>query len=99
MKKNKKISVKGTEISVFTQATSDYISLTDIAKHKDTRTDYIIQNWLRNRNTIELIGVWELLNNPNFKPTEFEGFRKQAGLPSFVLSPSKWVKTTNAKEL
>ena len=96
MKKNKKISVKGTEISVFTQATSDYISLTDIAKHKDTRTDYIIQNWLRNRNTIELIGVWELLNNPNFKPTEFEGFRKQAGLNSFTMSSKQWIEKTNA---
>jgi len=64
----------------------DYISLTDIARYRDAeRTDYIIQNWLRNRNTIEFLGIWEQLNNPDFKPIEFEGFKKQAGLNSFVL--------------
>ena len=58
--------------------------------------DTIIQNWLRNRNTIELLGFWEQLYNPNFKPLEFEGFRKQAGLNSFVLTPKRWIETTNA---
>ncbi len=63
---------------------------------KTTHTDSIIQNWLRNRNTIELLGFWEQIYNPNFNPLEFEGFRKQAGLNSFVLTPKRWIETTNA---
>jgi hypothetical protein len=59
-------------------------------------TDSLIQNWMRNRNTVELIGLWETIYNPNFKPLEFEGFRKQAGLNSFVLTPKKWIESTNA---
>jgi len=95
--KNNKIVVKGSEISILHIDTEDFISLTDIAKHKDAeRTDYIIQNWLRNRNTVELLGFWEQLYNPNFKPVEFDGFRKQAGLNSFVLSPKQWIEKTNA---
>jgi len=95
--KNNKIIVKGSEISIMHIETEDFISLTDIAKHKDAeRTDYIIQNWLRNRNTVELLGYWEQLYNPNFKPLEFEGFRKQAGLNSFLLSPKQWIEKTNA---
>ena len=71
--------------------------MTDIAKHKDAvSTDDIIKNWLRNRNTIELLGFWEQLYNPNFKPVEFDGFKKQAGLNSFVLTPKKWIESTNA---
>jgi hypothetical protein len=97
MAKNKTINVKGTEITLFSQGSDDFISLTDIAKHKDlANTDTIIQNWLRNRNTIELLGFWETMYNPNFKPLEFEGFRKQAGLNSFVMTPKKWIETTNA---
>lgn len=97
MAKNKKISVLGAEITISTQATAEYISLTDIARYKDSsHTDVIIQNWLRNRNTIELMGFWEQIYNPNFKPLEFEGFRKQAGLNSFVLTPKRWIETTNA---
>ncbi|MFN3951899.1 MAG: KilA-N domain-containing protein [Thermaurantimonas sp.] len=97
MAKNQKIDVKGTEITVLRNDTEDYISLTDIARHKDAEhTDTIIQNWMRNRNTIELLGFWESIYNPNFKPLEFEGFRKQAGLNSFVMTPKKWIETTNA---
>ena len=97
MAKNKTIYVKGTEITVFQNEESDFISLTDIARHKDSaNTDTIVQNWLRNRNTIELLGFWEIMYNPNFKPLEFEGFRKQAGLNSFVLTPKKWIETTDA---
>jgi hypothetical protein len=97
MAKSKTINVKGTEITIFNGNESDYISLTDIAKYKDAdHTDSIIQNWLRNRNTVELLGFWEQLHNVNFKPLEFEGFRKQAGLNSFVLTPKKWIETTNA---
>ncbi len=97
MSRNKKIEVKGTEITIFNTEIDEFISLTDIAKYKDAaHTDSIIQNWLRNRNTIELLGFWETLNNPNFKPLEFEGFRKQAGLNSFVMTPKRWIESTNA---
>ncbi|SMD45919.1 KilA-N domain-containing protein [Aquiflexum balticum DSM 16537] len=97
MAKNKKIEVQGTEINIFTGQADDYISLTDIARYKDSANmDTIIQNWLRNRNTIELLGFWEQMYNPDFKPLEFEGFRKQAGLNSFVLTPKRWIETTNA---
>lgn len=86
--KNKKIIVKGSEISVLYIEKEDYISLTDLARHKDAlNMDDIIKNWLRNRNTIELLGFWELLHNPDFKPVEFDGFRKQAGLNSFTMTP------------
>jgi hypothetical protein len=95
--KTSKLIVNGSEISFFNINTEDYISLTDIARHKDSNnTDTIIQNWLRNRNTIELLGYWELIYNPDFKPLEFEGFRKQAGLNSFVMTPKKWIEATNA---
>jgi hypothetical protein len=97
MAKNKTINVKGTDITIFTGEQDHFISLTDIARYKDaTSMDTIIQNWLRNRNTIELLGFWELMYNPGFKPLEFEGFKKQAGLNSFVLTPKKWIETTNA---
>ncbi len=97
MAKNKKIEVKGTEITIYNGAVDDYISLTDIARYKDSvNMDTIIQNWLRNRNTIELLGFWEQMYNPEFKPLEFEGFRKQAGLNSFVLTPKRWIESTNA---
>lgn len=97
MAKNKKLEVKGTEITVLLNETDDYISLTDLARYKDSEhTDDIIKNWLRNRNTIELLGFWEILNNPDFKPVEFDGFRKQAGLNSFVLTPKRWIAATNA---
>ncbi len=97
MAKNKTINVKGTAITVSQGPQADFISLTDIAKHKDSsNTDDIIKNWLRNRNTIELLGFWETIYNPDFKPVEFDGFRKQAGLNSFVMTPKKWIESTNA---
>ena len=97
MAKNRTISVQGFDIVWYEANYSDYISLTDIARYKDAEhTDAIIQNWLRNRNTIELLGFWESIYNPNFKPLEFEGFRKQAGLNSFVMTPKKWIESTNA---
>ena len=92
-----KINVLGTDIAVFSQKEEDYICLTDIARYKKSdRTDDLIRNWLRNRNTIEFLGVWEQLNNPGFKPVEFDGFKKQAGLNSFTLTPSQWIENTNA---
>ena len=95
--KSQKIVVKGIEIITFKRKESDYISLTDIAKYKGlAETDDVIKNWMRNRSTIEFLGLWEKLNNPHFKPVEFDGFRSEAGSNSFVLSPSKWVTRTNA---
>ena len=91
-----KIRVKDTEITVLRIKESDYISLTDIAKHKSEDPNATIANWLRNRNTIEFLGLWEMLFNPDFKPLEFEGFRKVAGLNAFTISPRKWIETTNA---
>jgi hypothetical protein len=92
-----KIKVLNKEITLYSHNQDDYICITDIARYKDAeRTDYIIQNWLRNRNTIEFLGIWEQLNNPNFKPIEFDGFKKQAGLNSFILTAKKWIDSTNA---
>ncbi|MEN6626940.1 MAG: KilA-N domain-containing protein [Candidatus Sumerlaeia bacterium] len=92
-----KIKVLSKEITIQTRDSEDYISLTDIARYKDSeRTDYIIQNWLRNRNTIEFLGIWEHLNNPRFNPIEFDGIRKQAGLNSFILTAKRWVDATHA---
>jgi len=91
-----KINVKETEISFYKQKEEDYICITDIAKYKDTRTDDIIKNWLRNRNTIEFLGIWEHLNNPDFNPVEFDGFRKRSGLNSFILTAKQWIKKTKA---
>ena len=92
-----KIEARGREITVLKIDQEDFLSLTDIARHKDSKhTDTIIHNWMRNRNTIELLGFWESIYNPHFKPLEFEGFRKQAGLNSFVMTSKRWIETTNA---
>lgn len=90
-----KIVVDNTSITVLRFKESDFISLTDIAKRKSDEPSAVIGNWIRNRNTIYL-GIWETLYNPDFKLLEFEGFRKEAGLNAFTLSPLKWVITTNA---
>ncbi len=92
-----KIEVIKKEIAVHTWDEEDYICITDIAKYKNSdRTDDLIRNWLRNRNTIEFLSIWEHLNNPDFNSVEFDGFRKQAGLNSFTLTPSQWIERTNA---
>lgn len=91
-----KITVQNTNITIISVTGDDYISLTDLARHKSDEPNSVIANWMRNRNTIEYLGVWEQLYNPNFKPTEFEGLRIQAGLNAFTLSPKKWAETTNA---
>jgi hypothetical protein len=91
------IDVQGTAVTLLNHTVDAYISLTDIAKHKEPdRSDHVIQNWMRNRNTIEFMGIWERLNNAGFKPLEFEGFRNRAGLNSFVLTPRQWIDTTHA---
>ena len=91
-----KITVKDTSVTIISVNENDYINLTDIAKYKSNDPTAVIGNWLRNRNTIEYLGIWESLYNPNFKPIEFEGFKKEAGLNAFTLSPTKWINTTNA---
>ena len=91
-----KIIVQGSDISVLTLEERDYISLTDIARYKSDDPTSVIGNWMRNRNTIEYLGIWETLYNPLFKPLEFEGFKKEAGLNAFTLSPQKWINTTGA---
>lgn len=99
MSKSKKttIDVQGSAITVLSGKVSDYISLTDIAKFKNPdHSDDVIRNWLRNRNTVEFLGVWERLNNPDFNPVEFDGIRMQTGLNSFALTPKQWIEKTGA---
>ncbi len=93
-----KITVQNTQITILQWAEQDYISLTDMASAKegDSRSADIIKNWIRNRYTIEFLGTWEIIHNPDFKVVEFDHFRKSAGLPSFVLSASEWIERTNA---
>ncbi|MBK6836439.1 MAG: KilA-N domain-containing protein [Bacteroidetes bacterium] len=95
---SKKITVVNTEISIISVDEQDFISLTDMANGKEgeSRAADIIKNWLRNRYTLEFLGTWELIHNPKFKVVEFDHFKTQAGLPSFVLSVSEWVDKTNA---
>jgi hypothetical protein len=97
MPKNKKIEVIGTEVIIYTQNEQDFISLTDIARFRDAdRSDYILQNWMRNRSTIEFIGLWEQFNNPDFNSIEFDGIKNLAGSNSFSLTPKRWIEATNA---
>ena len=91
-----KIIVQERQVTIISHNENDYISLTDIAKYKSDDPTAVIGNWMRNRNTIEFLGIWESLYNPNFNPLEFEGFRKEAGLNAFTLSPHKWTNATNA---
>lgn len=93
-----KIKVKNAEITFVTIENRDYISLTDMAhaKESESRAADIIKNWLRTRYTLEFLGTWEQIHNPNFKVVEFDHFKMQAGLPSFVLSVSEWIEKTNA---
>ncbi|HSA34191.1 MAG TPA: KilA-N domain-containing protein [bacterium] len=90
----KKIIVQGTEIAVFTQDDGDYISLTDMLKAKDG--DFFISDWLRNRNTVEFLGIWEKIHNPNFNYGEFAAIRNRAGLNNYKISVKEWVAKTNA---
>ena len=92
-----KIDVKDVEVTIVQIYDNDYISLTDIARYKTDDTNAVIGNWMRNRNTIEFLGIWETLYNPAFNPLEFEGIKKEAGLNAFTLSPTKWIQMTHAK--
>ena len=92
-----KIIANGNEISVISDGTdNDYISLTDIARYKSDEPTAVIANWMRNKDTIEFLGLWETLYNPAFKPIEFEGFKNQAGANAFTMSPKKWIESTGA---
>jgi len=98
MAKNKIILVKGISITTFKQGKDDFISLTDIARNKNpAEPKDVVKNWMRSRTTIEFLGLWEQLNNPEFKGVEFDSFLFEAGSNSFTLSPSKWIEVTNAK--
>ena len=93
----KTLIVKKQAINISIVDNEEYISLTDIARYKNIENPKgVIQNWLRNRNTIEFLGIWELIHNPNFKGIEFEAFKKEAGLNSFTLAPQKWIESTDA---
>ncbi|OHE78922.1 MAG: DNA-binding protein [Verrucomicrobia bacterium RIFCSPHIGHO2_12_FULL_41_10] len=88
------INVQGTDIGILSNRADDFICLTDMAKKFGG--DDLIHNWMRNRNTLEFLGIWEQMHNPNFKGVEFDTFKKEAGLNSFRLSPKKWIDATQA---
>ena len=91
------IHANGIDIGIYTQDfENEFISLTDIARYKSDDPTAVIQNWMRNRDVIEFLGLWERLHNSDFKPLEFEGFKKQAGANAFTMSPKKWIEATNA---
>ena len=91
------IHAKGIDIGIYTtDFENEFISLTDIAKYKSDDPTGVIQNWMRNRDVIEFLGLWESLHNPNFNPLEFEGFRNQSGANAFTMSPKKWIDATRA---
>jgi len=94
MAKKKTINVKGTEITIIQSDIHDYISLTDMLKAKDG--DFFISDWLRNRNTVEFLGIWESVYNPDFNYGEFAIIKSQAGLNSYKISVKEWVEKTNA---
>ena len=97
MAKKSEIIVKNVSIRTMKVNGTDYLCITDIAKQKnEIDPNGVIANWMRNRNTIEYLGLWEILHNANFNPLEFEGFRKEAGLNAFTLSPTRWITATNA---
>ena len=91
------IHAKGFEIGIYTtDYDNEFLSLTDIAKYKSDDPNDVIKNWMRSRETLEFLGLWESLHNPDFKPVEFDGFRNEAGLHAFTMSPSKWINAVNA---
>ena len=91
------IHAKGYDIGIYTtDYENEFISLTDIAKYKSNDPNDVIKNWMRGRETLEFLGLWESLHNPDFKPVEFDGFRSEAGLHAFTMSPTKWIENVNA---
>ena len=97
MSKKEILNVQGTSIILYEGNHGDFVSITDIARYRDSeRSDYILQNWMRNRSTIEFIGLWELFNNSDFNSIEFDGIKNMAGSNSFSLTPKRWIESTNA---
>lgn len=96
--KKETLEAKGLSIQVYTEDfKNDYISLTDIARYKNSDDPrFVIQNWMRNRNVLEYIGLWEVLNNPDFNRVQFDTFRNESGLNRFTMTPLKWIDSTNA---
>ena len=96
--KNRIINVQDVPISILQQELDEYICITDIAKAKtgESRSADVVKNWLRNRNTLEFLGTWEMIYNPDFKVVEFDHFKSEAGLHTFVLSVAEWINKTNA---
>jgi hypothetical protein len=97
MNRDKKatISVQGTEVILLSHRKEDYISLTDMAKYKDSmEPSLVISHWMSTRYTIEFMGIWEQINNPDFKPTEFGRFRMEAGSNGFIMTPKRWMENT-----
>ena len=91
------IHAKGFDIGIYTtDYENEFISLTDIAKYKSNAPNDVIKNWMRGRETLEFLGLWESLHNLDFKPVEFDGFRSEAGLHAFTMSPTKWIESVNA---
>lgn len=92
-----RISVKDTEILIFQSKEQDYISLTDIAKSKDSENPrFVIQNWMRTKFTVEFLGIWEIMHNPDFNRVEFDTVKNEAGTNAFVLTPQRWIQTTKS---
>lgn len=92
------INANGKEIAIYTyDFVNEFISLTDIAKYKSNEPNDVIRNWMRLKDTIEFLGLWEKLHNPDFNPVEFDGFRNEAGANVFTMSPQKWIEGVNAK--
>ncbi|HET6387138.1 MAG TPA: KilA-N domain-containing protein [Armatimonadota bacterium] len=99
MKKTKSVNieVQGTSVTILSEQGEDYVCLTDIARFRNPEaTDDLIRSWLRNRNTVEFLGIWERLHNPVFNPVEFDGIKSQAGLNSYKISVKEWVEKTGA---
>ena len=95
--KSEKIAVQGTEVTVFQMKESDYISITDMAKHKNSDDPrFVIQNWMKTRSTVEFMGLWDIINNADFNRVEFDTFKNEAGSNAFVLTPKKWITATGA---
>ncbi len=95
--KKEKINANGLSIEIYTKDfKNDYISLTDIARYKTDEPYIVINSWFKSRDHIEFLGLWETMHNENFKPSEFDRFRNEAGSNGFALSPQKWIKSTNA---
>ncbi|MDY4969437.1 MAG: KilA-N domain-containing protein [Lachnospiraceae bacterium] len=91
------IHANGIDIGIYTtDFENEFLSITDIARYKSDEPKDVIKNWMRGKDTIMFLGLWEMLHNPNFKGVEFDAFKEQAGSNAFTISPKKWIESTNA---